>query len=181
MVKIAGRADMSAHAHDDSHGGHPGGLLGRWYGAVARPVLASRGRALAFLLVTVVLSFGSLGALYTKDVTVKLLPFDNKSELAVMIDLPEGSSVEATDRVAQDVARVVLDLPEVVSVQTHAGTPAPFNFNGLVRHYFLRAEPQLGEVSILLAPKTDRDRTSHDIALDIRDRLAALEMPEGPA
>lgn len=179
MVKIAGRADMSAHAHDDSHGGHSGGLLGRWYGAVARPVLASRGRALAFLLVTVVLSFGSLGALYTKDVTVKLLPFDNKSELAVMIDLPEGASVEATDRVAQDVARVVLDLPEVVSVQTHAGTPAPFNFNGLVRHYFLRSEPQLGEVSILLAPKTDRDRTSHDIALDIRERLAALEMPEG--
>ncbi len=179
MVKIAGRADMSAHGHDDAYGGHPGGTLGRWYGAVARPVLASRGRALAFLAVTVVLSFGSLGALYTKDVTVKLLPFDNKSELAVMIDLPEGASVEATDRVAQDVARAVLGLPEVVSVQTHAGTPAPFNFNGLVRHYFLRKEPQLGEVSILLAPKTDRDRTSHDIALDIRDRLKALEVPPG--
>ncbi len=179
MVRIAGRADMSAHAHDDSHGGHPGGTLGRLYGAVARPVLASRGRALLFLAVTVVLSFGSLAALYTKDVTVKLLPFDNKSELAVMIDLPEGASVEATDRVAQDVARIVLALPEVVSVQTHAGTPAPFNFNGLVRHYFLRKEPQLGEVSILLAPKADRDRTSHDIALDIRQRLKALAVPAG--
>ena len=92
-----------------------------------------------FLLVTAILSFGSLGLLYTEDVTVKLLPFDNKSELSVVIDLPEGASVEATDRVAQDVARTVLQLPEVVSVQTHAGTSAPFNFNGLVRHYYLRA------------------------------------------
>ena len=179
MVRIAGRADMSAHGHDDEYGGHPGGMLGRMYGVVARPVLASRSGALAFLLITAVLSFGSLAALYTRDVTVKLLPFDNKSELAVMIDLPEGASVEATDRVAQDVARIVLAMPEVISVQTHAGTPAPFNFNGLVRHYFLRAEPQLGEVSILLAPKGDRDRSSHDIALDIRDRLAGLDVPEG--
>jgi len=177
MVKIAGRADMSAHS-DAAHG-HPGGALGRMYAAVARPILASKGRALSFLLITAVLSFGSLAALYTRDVTVKLLPFDNKSELAVMIDLPEGASVEATDRVAQDVARIVLALPEVISVQTHAGTPAPFNFNGLVRHYFLREEPQLGEVSILLAAKSDRDRSSHEIALDIRGQLARLSLPAG--
>lgn len=173
MVKIAGRAQLA-------HGDHAaGGALGRAYAAVARPVLHSRGRALAFLLVTVVLSFGSLGALYTRDVTVKLLPFDNKSELAVMIDLPEGAAVESTDRVAQDVARAVLALPEVLSVQTHAGTPAPFDFNGLVRHSFNRAEPQLGEVSVLLAPKHDRDRSSHAIALDLRQRLDALTLPEG--
>ena len=173
MVKIAGRAKLV-------HGDHAaGGALGRAYAAVARPVLRSRGRALAFLLATVVLSFGSLGALYTRDVTVKLLPFDNKSELAVMIDLPEGAAVEATDRVAQDVARAVLALPEVLSVQTHAGTPAPFDFNGLVRHSFNRAEPQLGEVSVLLAPKHDRDRSSHAIALDLRQRLDALALPEG--
>ena len=179
MVKIAGRANMKAHGHDDTYGGHKGGLLERGYAAVARPLLASRSGALAFLLITALLSFGSLAALYTRDVTVKLLPFDNKSELAVMIDLPEGASVEATDRVAQDVARIVLAMPEVLSVQTHAGTPAPFNFNGLVRHYFLRAEPQLGEVSILLSPKGDRDRSSHAIALDIRDRLMALDVPAG--
>ncbi len=142
-------------------------------------MLHSRGRALAFLLATGVLSCGSLGALYTRDVTVKLLPFDNKSELAVMIDLPEGAPVEATDRVAQDVARAVLALPEVLSVQTHAGTPAPFDFNGLVRHSFNRAEPQLGEVSVLLAPKHDRSRSSHAIALDLRQRLDALTLPEG--
>jgi multidrug efflux pump subunit AcrB len=81
--------------------------------------------------------------------------------------------------VARDVADVVLALPEVTSVQTHAGTPAPFNFNGLVRHYYLREEPQLGEVAINLSPKADRDRASHDIALELRERLAVLDVPEG--
>ncbi|MDX5349636.1 MAG: efflux RND transporter permease subunit [Paracoccaceae bacterium] len=179
MVKIAGRAEAHGHAGEDSHGGHHGGWLERAYSAVARPVLASKGRSLTFLLVTAALSFGSLAALYTRDVTVKLLPFDNKSELSVVIDLPEGASVEATDRVARDVADVVLGLPEVTSVQTYADTPAPFNFNGLVRHYYLRSEPQLGEVAINLTPKTDRDRESHDIALDLRERLASLAVPEG--
>ena len=152
MVKIAGKADMSAHGGDDTHGGHAGGWLERSYEAVARPLLASKARSLSFLLITAVLSFGSLAALYTRDVTVKLLPFDNKSELSVMIDLPEGASVEATDRVAQDVAAIVMGMEEVTSVQTHAGTAAPFNFNGLVRHTFLRQEPQLGEVAINLLP-----------------------------
>ena len=180
MVKIAGGADMSAHAHHEGGAAGPsGGALGRAYAAFARPILASKARSLTFLLVTVVLSFGSLAALYTKDVTVKLLPFDNKSELSVVIDLPEGASVEATDRVAQDVARTVLHLPEVISVETHAGTAAPFNFNGLVRHYFLRQEPHLGEVQILLDHKEHRARTSHEIALDIRARLADLTLPEG--
>ena len=173
MVKIAGRGAGHGGA------GHHGGWLARGYRAVARPVLATKGRSLGFLLVTAGLSFGSLGLLYTRDVTVKLLPFDNKSELSVVIDLPEGSSVEATDRVARDVADVVLGLPEVTSVQTYAGTPAPFNFNGLVRHYYLRAEPQLGEVAINLVGKADRDRESHAIALDLRQRLAGLAVPAG--
>jgi multidrug efflux pump subunit AcrB len=179
MVKIAGRADMHEHAKDDEYGGHHGGWLERAYAATARPLLATKARSLGFLLVTAALSFGSLTALYTRDVTVKLLPFDNKSELSVVIDLPEGASVEATDRVARDVADVVLGLPEVTSVQTYAGTPAPFNFNGLVRHYYLRSEPQLGEVAINLTGKADRDRASHDIALDLRERLAALNVPAG--
>jgi multidrug efflux pump subunit AcrB len=179
MVKIAGRADMHEHGGDDTHGGHHGGWLERSYAATARPILKTKARSLGFLLVTAALSFGSLAALYTRDVTVKLLPFDNKSELSVVIDLPEGSSIEATDRVARDVADVVMGLDEVTSVQTYAGTPAPFNFNGLVRHYYLRSEPQLGEVAINLAPKSDRDRASHDIALDLRERLASLAMPEG--
>ncbi|WP_028031723.1 efflux RND transporter permease subunit [Gemmobacter nectariphilus] len=176
MVKVAGKAPLGGHG--DAHG-HSNGIMERAYQAIARPVLRSKARSWLFIAVTVVLSFGSLGALYTKDVTVKLLPFDNKSELAVMIDLPEGAATETTDRVAQDVAAIVLDLLEVTSVQTHAATSAPFNFNGLVRHTYLREEPQLGEVAINLTPKGERDRTSHAIALDIRQRIQAVKVPEG--
>mgnify|MGYP000139881868 CR=1 FL=1 len=175
MMKVAGRAPIHAHG---GHG-HPGGRLGRLYAATVRPILARKWISLAFLLAVAVVSFGSMGALYTKDVTVKLLPFDNKSELAVVIDLPEGASVEATDAVAQAVARVALDMPETLSVQTYAGTAQPFNFNGLVRHYFLRESPHLGDVQLNLTGKDDRDRTSHEIALDLRKRLAALDLPGG--
>ncbi len=179
MLKIAGRANMAAHGHDDAYGGHPGGALGKAYAAVARPILKTKARSWLFIGIVLALTIGSLGLFYTKHVTVKLLPFDNKSELSVVIDLPEGSSVEATDAVAQAVAKEVLTLPEVLSVQTHAGTASPFNFNGLVRHYYLRAAPEMGEVAINLTPKADRDRTSHDIALEIRDRILKLKVPQG--
>lgn len=177
MMKIAGRAP--AHAHDHGGEAHHGGGLGRIYSAVARPLLRTKSGSLAFLLLAAVLSFGSLGALYTKDVTVKLLPFDNKSELSVVIDLPEGSSVETTDAVAQDVARVALQIPEVLSAQTHAGDAAPFNFNGLVRHYYLRARPEMGDVQINLDHKAHRDRTSHEIALELREKIANIDVPAG--
>jgi multidrug efflux pump subunit AcrB len=174
MLKVAGRAP--AHVQCNGHGG---GMLGRVYSAVARPILSSKAASWTFLLAVGVLTLGSLSLFYTKDVTVKLLPFDNKSELSVMIDLPEGASVEATDAVAQSIARIVLAMPEVVSVQTHAGTAAPFNFNGLVRHAYLRASPYMGDVAVNLTPKGDRNRTSHEIALDIRKRLAAVKVPTG--
>ncbi|MDW4547942.1 efflux RND transporter permease subunit [Defluviimonas sp. D31] len=174
MLKVAGKAPT--HGHED---GGQGGPLGRAYTTVAKPILASKARSWGFIGVVLVLTFGSLALFYTKNVTVKLLPFDNKSELQVTIDLPEGSPVEATDAVAQSVARAVLDLPEVRSVQTHAGTAAPFNFNGLVRHSYLRSGPEMGEVAINLLPKGERDRTSHEIALEIRERIMALPVPEG--
>jgi len=176
MLKVAGKAPVHAHGgHGDAHGG----VLGRIYVAAARPVLASKTRSWGFLAAVGALTLGSLALFYTKDVTVKLLPFDNKSELAVTIDLPEGSPVEATDAVAQQIAAIVLGLDEVRSVQTHAGAAAPFNFNGLVRHYFHRTEPQMGEVAINLKPKAERSRASHDIALDIRRRIAAAATPQG--
>lgn len=120
MLKVAGKADMSAHGHNDAYGGHPGGALGRAYAAVARPILASKTRSLALHRRGRRADLRLARALLPKHVTVKLLPFDNKSELSVTIDLPEGAPVEATDAVAQAVAKVVLDLPEVRSVQTHA-------------------------------------------------------------
>ncbi|MBR9844360.1 MAG: efflux RND transporter permease subunit [Rhodobacteraceae bacterium] len=174
MLKIAGKAPLHGHGEDDH-----GGRLGRIYRAVAVPLLKTKARSGLFILAAFILSFGSMAAFYTKDVTVKLLPFDNKSALAVVIDLPEGSSVEDTDAVARAVAAEVLKMPEVISAQTYAGTSAPFDFNGLVRHYYLREEPQLGDVQVNLAAKHDRERTSHEIALEIRERIMALDVPPG--
>ncbi len=175
MLKFAGNAPVHAPSEDAPHGG----ALGGFYLTVARPILKSKARSWIFLIIVGVLTLGSLVLFYTKDVTVKLLPFDNKSELSVMIDLPEGSSVEATDAIAQEVAKIVLKMPEVVSVQTQSGTAAPFNFNGLVRHYYLREEPQLGEVSVNLLPKGERSRESHEIALEIRKAISAIKIPDG--
>ena len=115
----------------------------------------------------------------TKDVTVKLLPFDNKSELEVLVDLPEGATVEDTSRVLFEAAAITKSLPEVNSIQAYAGTPAPFNFNGLVRHYYLRENPEQGELQVNLADKGDRNRESHAIALDLRRKLAVLNLPKG--
>ena len=175
MLKIAGPAHAGHHA--EAEGAHPGGGLGRAYAGVARPLLRGKARSVLFLLVVAVFSFGSLALLYTRDVTVKLLPFDNKSELSIVIDMPEGASVEATDAAAQVAARTALALPEVTSAQTHAGTAAAFDFNGLVRHYYLRSSPELGQVQVNLLTKGERDRPSHAIALELRERLWALELP----
>jgi len=175
MMKLGGGAGHGG----GHHGASDGGVLGRIYLAVARPILQSRTRSWMFLLAVGVITLGSLVLFYTKDVTVKLLPFDNKSELQVVADLPEGSSVEETSRVLHEVARVALGLPEVHSVQTYAGEAAPFNFNGLVRHYYIRSTPELGDVQITLSEKSERDRSSHDIALDLRAQLAGLDVPEG--
>ena len=174
MMKIAGKAELH---HDES--AEAGGRLGKLYTIIARPLLRNKTVSAVFLVVVVVTSFGSLAAIYTRDVTVKLLPFDNKSELSVVIDLPEGSSVEATDAVAQQAARIALGMPEVISAQTYSGTASPYNFNGLVRHYFLRQSPELGDVQLNLAAKGARERSSHEIALELRVLLQAMDVPPG--
>jgi multidrug efflux pump subunit AcrB len=158
--------------------GH-GGVLGRIYLAIARPILKSRARSWIFLLSVGVVTLASLVLFYSKDVTVKLLPFDNKSDLQIVVDLPEGSSLEATDRVLQQAADRAATIPEVVSLQTYAGTAAPFNFNGLVRHYYVRQSPELGDVQVTLSNKSARSRSSHEIALELRKKLADLDMPVG--
>ncbi|MGA3397950.1 MAG: efflux RND transporter permease subunit [Acetobacteraceae bacterium] len=158
---------------------HHEGRLGRIYRAVATPLLPSRARAWTFLLAVGVATIAACALFYTEDVTVKLLPFDNKSELAVELNLPEGSSLEDTERNLFAAAAIVRGLPEVRSVQAYAGTAAPFNFNGLVRHYYMRESPELGDLQINLADKAERDRSSHAIALDLRRHLAALTLPEG--
>jgi len=161
------------------HHGHDGGALGRLYRRVAVPLLAGRRRVKIFLAVVAGATLISCVAFYTRDVTVKLLPFDNKSELQVVVDLPEGSSLEATERVLMEAARQLKDVKELATIQAYAGTAAPFNFNGLVRHYYLRARSHQGDLQLNLLPKGERDRASHEIALDVRKRLASLAVPEG--
>jgi multidrug efflux pump subunit AcrB len=165
--------DLAEHESAD------GGALGRAYRAVAAPVLRSRLRAGVFLALVLAATFGSMALFYTRDVTVKLLPFDNKSELSVVLDMPRGSSVEATDRALQEIAAAIAPVGEITSIQSHAGTAAPFNFNGLVRHSYLRAEPHMGDLQVNLAPKAERERESHEIALGLRERIAAVALPEG--
>ena len=174
MLKFGGGQGSGAH-----HGAADGGILGRIYLAFARPILKSKARSWVFLILVGIATLGSLVLFYTKDVTVKLLPFDNKSELQVVADLPEGSSLEETSRLLTEIAAVALAIPEVKSVQTHAGEAAPFNFNGLVRHYYMRNAPELGDVQITLAEKSSRDRASHAIALELREKLRDLDIKPG--
>ncbi|HFD16162.1 MAG TPA: efflux RND transporter permease subunit, partial [Rhodospirillales bacterium] len=153
--------------------------MGRLYMRIARPVLRTRFRALLFLLLVGTAMLAVLVLFYTRDVKVKLLPFDNKSEIQVVVDLPEGSTLEATERTLFALADAIADLPELTSVQAYAGTAAPFNFNGLVRHYYVRKSPELGDLQVNLVPREERARESHEIALEIRERLKAVPVPEG--
>jgi len=175
MLRLA-PADAGEAAGHDPHGE---GLLGGLYRRLAEPVIRSRRTAWIFLIGVGVATLAALALFATKSVTVKLLPFDNKSELAVVLDLPEGASLEDTERALFTMTEVARDLPEVRSIQSYAGTPAPFNFNGLVRHYYLRQSAELGELQLNLAPRGERARASHAIALDLRERLKQVSVPAG--
>src|SRR5271167_275867 len=175
LLRLAGRRFASMPAGDETH--HDIGPMGRFYVRIAKPLLKGRARSKIFLISVGLATVAACGLFATKDVVVKLLPFDNKSEIQVIVDLPKGSSLEETDRILMAAAQRLKDLPELTSIQAYAGTAAPFNFNGLVRHYYLRSEPQMGDLSVNLKPKGERTRASHAIALDIHARLASLSVP----
>ena len=156
-----------------------------------RPLLNKAWRRWALLGAVVVALVLSMGLVAARVVKVKMLPFDNKSELQVVIDMPEGSTLEQTAGIARSLAETVRTLPEVTDVQIYVGTSAPFNFNGLVRHYFLRSGPLVADLQINLLPKHHRDRASHPFAKELRDLLAPVvegtqanvkvtEVPPGP-
>ena len=124
-------------------------------------------------------------------VVMKMLPFDNKSEFQVVLDMPEGTPVEETARVLDALAAEIARRPEVTDYQVYAGTSAPINFNGLVRQYYLRSGPEVGDIQVNLVDKHHRDKKSHEIALEVRPALAAIgrkhggsvkvvEVPPGP-
>jgi multidrug efflux pump subunit AcrB len=175
MVRFA-RKTLSA-----GPGHHGEGKLGARYRKVASRVIATRKSAWTFLIGVGLATLVACAMFATKTVTVKLLPFDNKSELQVVLDMPEGTSLEATQRALSEAAVITRALPEVVAIDAYAGTASPFNFNGLVRHYYLRNKPEMGDLSVALADKGERHRSSHAIALDLRQKLAGVALPAGAA
>ena len=182
-------------AHGDAHAADAGeSRLHRLFRRVMTPFLVGdraplRRRWLFGGMVALVLLSASLAAVQL--VVLKMLPFDNKSELQVVVDLPEGRTLESTNALLAELAARTLELPEVASVQAYAGTSAPINFNGLVRQYFLRSGANVGDLQVNLVDKHHRDRKSHDIARAIRPALDAIgrrhgasvkvvEVPPGP-
>ncbi|MGB5079033.1 MAG: efflux RND transporter permease subunit [Sphingorhabdus sp.] len=178
MIRFARKALDGDVGHTDGHD-DSGGKMGALYAKVAHRIIDTRKSARNFLIVVGVATLVACSMFYFKAVTVKLLPFDNKSEVQVVVDMPEGTSLESTSRVLEDVAGIVRSLPEALAMEAYAGTSAPFNFNGLVRHYFLRSRPEMGDVMVTLQPKGDRSRSSHEISLDLRNRLKAMRLPAG--
>ena len=173
MVRFARKTLQ--HGHEAGEGGR----LGRIYASVARRVIASKRSAWIFLGAVGIATLIACSMFYFELVTVKLLPFDNKSEVQAVIDLPEGTALEDTARTAEQVASIARTLPEVTAMELYAGTAAPFNFNGLVRHYYLRDKPEQGDVMVTLLPKSERKRASHDIAVALREKLKDLSLPPG--
>jgi multidrug efflux pump subunit AcrB len=177
----------SGHHRDDGKED----LLTRLYRRVMGPLITSgRTRAVFFACVAVLL-LAAVALVPLGLVTVKMMPFDNKSEFQVVVDMPEGTALETTARVASALAAATLEDETVVNVQQYVGVSAPYNFNGLVRHYFLRRAPHLADLQVNLVPKGDRSAQSHDIAGRVRDRLLPLatqlgatiqvaEVPPGP-
>ncbi len=174
MLRIAGRGKAG-----DGHGHDRESFIGRIFRRVATPIVASRWRSGLLLVVVLAMTAGSLTFFFDRTVTVKLLPFDNKSEFQVILDMPEGTSLERTERILAEAGERLAALPEATSIQMNAGTAAPFNFNGLVRHYYLRNRPELGDLQVNLLPRDERDRVSHEVALEARELLADIELPEG--
>ncbi|ULA66942.1 MAG: RND-type efflux transporter, transmembrane pump [Nitrospira sp.] len=163
----------------------------RLYRRLLAPVLSHPAMAYLVLAVIALLLAGSLLLFWTRDVVVKMLPFDNKSELQLVIDMPEGTTLEETARATKALTQYVRTIPELRDYQAYVGTASPFNFNGLVRHYYLRDQPHEADIQINLEAKDRRQAQSHDIAQRIRPavqdigrqygaNVKVVEVPPGP-
>jgi multidrug efflux pump subunit AcrB len=180
--------------HAGAHGEARSERLHRLFERLIRPFLRGRAgaanrRRLLGAVLALILAAVSLAIM--KLVVLKMLPFDNKSEFQVVLDMPVGTALEDTARVLQEMGAVLLEVPEVTDYQTYAGASAPINFNGLVRQYYLREAPELGDIQVNLVDKAHRSRRSHDIAVAVRPALEAIarrhgakvkvvEVPPGP-
>ncbi len=163
----------------------------RLYQRFMRPLIDHRAWRWTFLLIVAAATVASMGLVGLGAVKVKMLPFDNKSEFQIILNMPEGSTLEQTTRAAREMAAAIRTEPEVRDYQVYAGTASPFNFNGLVRHYFMRRGANVADIQVNLLAKHERTAQSHDIARRVRPRLTAIaqkygadvavaEVPPGP-
>ena len=190
--RFLGSVAKRFEAHTAEHGSAP--KLERFFTRVMSPFLAgvrgyrNRWKLLAGILVLIALSLALAGF---KLVVLKMLPFDNKSEFQVVLDMPEGTSLEQTTRVLNDIGQYLATVPEVTDYQVYSGTAAPISFNGLVRQYYLREGANVGDIQVNLVDKHHRDRKSHEIALAVRGPVQEIagrfggnakivEVPPGP-
>jgi multidrug efflux pump subunit AcrB len=176
-----------AQAHDQQED-----ALSRLYRRFMYPLIHYPRRGTTFLVSTLLALLIVVGGLAGfRLVILKMLPFDNKSELQVVVNMPEGTTLEQTARVTREMGQYLATVPEVINYQSYVGTASPYNFNGLVRHYFLRSGPHVADIQVNFSPKGDRQRQSHDIAKLMRPKLNAIadqygariqiaEIPPGP-
>jgi len=182
--------EKDAQEHKENEGLETS-FIYRIYNKLERPLLESSMKRRVLVGVTALLLFGSVGMFFTKSVLVKMLPFDNKNEFQVVIDMPEGATLERTSAVTKEIAQYLTTIPEVVDYQNYIGTSAPITFNGLVRHYDLRGGSNMADIQVNLLHKEDRKLQSHDIAKDVRPQIQKIakkyganvkiiEVPPGP-
>jgi multidrug efflux pump subunit AcrB len=177
---------------EGGHGEHAAeGVATRLYRRAMDRLLHRPAWRYGFLLLVVLLLLGAASLVALKWVKVKMLPFDNKSEFQVVIDMPEGTTLEETAAVTREIGAVLSAVPEVDNYQMYVGTSSPYNFNGLVRHYFLRRGANVADIQVNLAPKGERTSQSHAIATRVRPaiqaaaarhgaRVKVAEVPPGP-
>ncbi len=197
FYQVFGNATAPGHAATEPGTNSPSAREGftlRLFRFTMTPFLrAERGRGARFALTIVVLALigGALLLPVLQLVVLKMLPFDNKSEFQVVVDMPEGTSVERTANVLHELGAYLAGIPEVSDLQAYAGTAAPINFNGLVRQYYLRNAAHMGDIQVNLVDKHHRLRKSHEIALAVRVPLQEIgrkfdanvkivEVPPGP-
>jgi multidrug efflux pump subunit AcrB len=161
------------------------------YNKLMKPMIEHPRKRWTFIGITSVLLLASMSLIYFKLVAVKMLPFDNKNEFQIVIDMPEGTTLERTAVVTKEIAAYLKKQPEVVNYQSYVGTAAPINFNGLVRHYDMRSDNNMADIQVNLLDKGDRSAQSHDIAKRIRPEVQKIgakynanvkvvEVPPGP-
>ena len=172
-------------------------VIGRFYRPCMGPLCTNKLYGKIFFISLIVATLFACSMFYFNWVAVKMLPFDNKPEFNVVINMPEGTALPVTANVSHELVNVLRDIPEVTELQSYVGTSSPFNFNGMVRHYYLRQNPWEADIQVMLLDKNDRERGSHDIAREARHRIndyftkhpelidtgvrtQVVEMPPGP-